>query len=147
MATHSSFIAWRIPGMGEPGGLSSMGSHRVRHDWSDLAAATYVRLYVNCISLKIKFKSQTLDVILKIKLNFKNLPMKTIRIKTYGLLGFIPEFNTRTLEIFFLNFNTFGITWISHGCICVPHPEAPIHLPLPPTSFPIPSHKLGNSLT
>ena len=32
MATHSSVLAWRIPGMGEPGGLSSMGSHRVRHD-------------------------------------------------------------------------------------------------------------------
>ena len=32
MATHSSVLAWRIPGMGEPGGLVSMGSHRVRHD-------------------------------------------------------------------------------------------------------------------
>ena len=32
-------LAWRIPGMGEPGGLQSMGSHRVGHDWSDLAAA------------------------------------------------------------------------------------------------------------
>ena len=32
MATHSSVAAWRIPGMGEPGGLPSMGSHRVRHD-------------------------------------------------------------------------------------------------------------------
>ena len=39
MATHSSVLAWRIPGMGEPGGLPSMGSHRVRHDRSDLAAA------------------------------------------------------------------------------------------------------------
>ena len=39
MATHSSVLDWRIPGMGEPGGLLSMGSHRVRHDWSDLAAA------------------------------------------------------------------------------------------------------------
>ena len=39
MATHSSVLAWRIPGTGEPGGLQSMGSHRVRHDWSDLAAA------------------------------------------------------------------------------------------------------------
>ena len=38
MATHSSVLAWRIPGMGEPGGLPSMGSHRVEHDWSDLAA-------------------------------------------------------------------------------------------------------------
>ena len=39
MATHSSILAWRIPGMGEPGGLPSMGLHRVRHDWSDLAVA------------------------------------------------------------------------------------------------------------
>ena len=39
MATHSSVLAWSIPGMGEPGGLLSMGSHRVRHDWSKLAAA------------------------------------------------------------------------------------------------------------
>ena len=39
MATHSSVLAWRIPGTGEPGGLPSMGSHRVGHNWSDLAAA------------------------------------------------------------------------------------------------------------
>ena len=39
MATHSSVLAWRIPGMGEPGGLQSMGLHRVRHNWSNLAAA------------------------------------------------------------------------------------------------------------
>ena len=39
MATHSSVLAWRIPGTGDPGGLPSMGLHRVGHDWSDLAAA------------------------------------------------------------------------------------------------------------
>ena len=39
MATHSSVLAWRIPGMGEPGGLLSMGLHRVGHDGSNLAAA------------------------------------------------------------------------------------------------------------
>ena len=39
MATHSSVLAWRIPGTGEPGGLPSMGSHRVGHDSSDLTAA------------------------------------------------------------------------------------------------------------
>ena len=39
MATHSSVLAWRIPGTGMSGGLPSMGSHRVGHDWSDLAAA------------------------------------------------------------------------------------------------------------
>ena len=38
-ATDSSALAWRIPGTGEPGGLPSMALHRVRHDWSDLAAA------------------------------------------------------------------------------------------------------------
>ena len=44
MATHSIVLAWRIPGTGEPGGLPSMGSHRVGHDWSDLAAAAAVAL-------------------------------------------------------------------------------------------------------
>ena len=44
MATHSSVLAWRILGMGKPGGLPSMGSHRVGHDWSDLAAAQLIRL-------------------------------------------------------------------------------------------------------
>ena len=45
MATHSSVLAWRIPGMGEPGRLPSMGSHRVGHDWSDLAADILLCLY------------------------------------------------------------------------------------------------------
>ena len=39
MATHSSVLAWKIPGMEEPSGLPSVGLHRVGHDWSDLAAA------------------------------------------------------------------------------------------------------------
>ena len=39
MATYSSVLAWRIPGTGEPGGPPSLGLHRVRHDWSDLAVA------------------------------------------------------------------------------------------------------------
>ena len=40
MATHSSILAWKIPGTMEPGGLPSMGSHRVGHDWSDLAVSS-----------------------------------------------------------------------------------------------------------
>ena len=39
MTTHSSVLAWRVPGKGEPGGLPSLELHRVGHDWSDLAAA------------------------------------------------------------------------------------------------------------
>ena len=48
MATHSSTLAWRIPGTGEPGGLLSVGSHRVGHDWNDLAAAV-VRAFSICL--------------------------------------------------------------------------------------------------
>ena len=44
MATHSGVLAWRIPGSGEPGGLQSMGSHRVGHDWSDLAATSVLHI-------------------------------------------------------------------------------------------------------
>ena len=52
MATHSSVLAWRIPATAEPGGLPSMGSHRVGHDWSDLAAAAdHLKLLrIVCIS-------------------------------------------------------------------------------------------------
>ena len=42
MATHSSVLAWRIPGTGEPGGLLSIGSHRVGHDRSDLVVVVVV---------------------------------------------------------------------------------------------------------
>ena len=48
MATHSTVLAWRIPAMAEPGGLPSMGSQRVGHDWSDLAAAAAVLLEREC---------------------------------------------------------------------------------------------------
>ena len=46
MATHSSVLAWRIPGTGEPGGLPSVGSHRVGHDWSDLVVVVVVVVVV-----------------------------------------------------------------------------------------------------
>ena len=56
MATHSSVLAWRIPGTGEPGGLPSMGSHRVGHDWSDLAAgAAFIFLLVDAEKLNVFF--------------------------------------------------------------------------------------------
>ena len=50
MAAHSSVLAWRIPGMAELGELPSMGSHRVGHDWSDLAAAAAAAF--SCLTLK-----------------------------------------------------------------------------------------------
>ena len=45
MATHSSVLPWKIPRSAEPGGLPSLGSHRVGHDWSNLAAAAAVVTY------------------------------------------------------------------------------------------------------
>ena len=54
MATHSSVLAWRIPGTGEPGGLPSLRSHRVGHDWSDLAAAAAdIRLHFYLVKVFI----------------------------------------------------------------------------------------------
>ena len=64
MATHSSVLSWRIPGTAGPGGLPSMGSHRVGHDWSDLAAAATAAwpfslyMYIICLPHYIIVSSQ-----------------------------------------------------------------------------------------
>ena len=50
METHSSVLTWRIPGTGKLGGLPSMGSHRVTHDWSDLAAAADIICETNSVN-------------------------------------------------------------------------------------------------
>ena len=58
MATHSSVLAWRIPGTAEPGGLPPMGSHRVGHDSSDLAAVAAARIYIDRVDTSIKQNSK-----------------------------------------------------------------------------------------
>ena len=50
MATHSSVLAWRVPGTAEPDGLPSMGSHRIGHDRSDLAVANPA-LWISMVSV------------------------------------------------------------------------------------------------
>ena len=69
MATHSSALAWRIPGMGEPGGLPSLGSHRVGHDWSDLAAAAVQSLngVVSCVNISSGLKEKKHFMWLKLR--------------------------------------------------------------------------------
>ena len=59
MATHSNILAWRIPGTEEPGGLPSLGSHRVRHNWSDLAAAALTMLLHYSFQMCLKNQWQT----------------------------------------------------------------------------------------
>ena len=61
MATHSSVLAWRIPGAGEPGGLTSMGLHRVGHDWSDLAAADNI-FFALCFTMQAKVAAPVSDI-------------------------------------------------------------------------------------
>ena len=55
MATHSSILAWKITWTEEPGRLLSMGSHRVRHNWSDLAAAAAAFTIQYCICTPLQY--------------------------------------------------------------------------------------------
>ena len=73
MATHSSILAWRIPGTGEPCGLLSMGSHRVGHDWGDLAAAALdFNYYVNWCFKHIYFVTTFCEIVKKHILSLTN---------------------------------------------------------------------------
>ena len=85
MATHSSVLAWRIPGTGEPGGLPSMGSHRVRHGWSDLAAAAMLSSLWDCeLRKSTVFISGVLENVLYVDLDksLKNSLSCTSKIST-----------------------------------------------------------------
>ena len=86
MATHSSILAWRIPGTGEPVGLLSLGSHRVRHDWSDLAAAA---------AAAVLFVKTLWAVPHVIEGNKKTLIFK----KFYDLATFLFNFKRNTWEL------------------------------------------------
>ena len=106
MATDSSILARRIPGTGEPGRLLSMGSHRVRHDWSDLAAAAA------CI--KHSFYGQKVRKLLKTNYlsgqravgerrpwphsTVKNKPLSEQR--DYGIIFFFPPSYNLSLSIY-----------------------------------------------
>ena len=81
MATHSSILAWRIPWTEEPGGLLSMGSERVGHDWSDLAQAH---------NLSWSLDSLFIGWLLYIKTNFKTLYHLLAYFTLYNRLQFHP---------------------------------------------------------
>ena len=75
MATHSSVLAWRIPGTGEPRELLFMGSHRVGHDWSDLAAAAAAAAaYVACFGQYLmRYQVWVPKKVSKTKISYKSM--------------------------------------------------------------------------
>ena len=97
MATHSSVLAWRIPGTGEPGRLPSMGSYRVRYDWSDLAAAASIYSFIDC----------TFGVIHK-----KSLPALTQKHKNFYLISSCKSFAVLGFEFrLMVHFEFLHIVW------------------------------------
>ena len=72
MAAHSSVLAWRIPGTGEPGGLPSMGLHRVGHYWSDLTAAAAA---AGKTSRPFRYGLNQIPYILEVTNKFKGLDL------------------------------------------------------------------------
>ena len=63
MATHSSVLAWRIPGTGEPGGLPSVGSHRVGHDGSDLARLPHSKTFLVAVLFEMAIPNSIIPIL------------------------------------------------------------------------------------
>ena len=115
MATHSSVLAWRVPGTGKPGGLPSMGSLRVRHDWSDLAAADCL-LVVFMIFFAVQSWKVWLGLCYLFLLLFL-LPRETDLKKNIGMIyvNVLPMFPSRSCMMSYLT-----IKCLSHfGLFCV----------------------------
>ena len=108
IATHTSILAWRIPGTGEPGGLPSMGPHRVGHDWSDLtAAAALVERHLYGIIWKcwLTFDILYMDSSLLIEVNIL-LHTRQLKFPAYTKVG--SFFITSVLLLF-------SLSWVVHG--------------------------------
>ena len=90
MITHSSVLAWRIPGTREPGELPSTGSHRVGHDWSDLAAAVISFDFPSTFSSNIMFLQTIMyikDGPLQFQTNWRVLCSQHYLLSTTSLIG------------------------------------------------------------
>ena len=132
MATHSSVLAWRTPRMGEPGGLLSMGSHKVEHDWSDLAAAAYILLFI------LNFGSE-IHIIKKIILCKQNWQMfsyyKFSSVTQSCLtLGNPMNHSTPGLPVYYqlLEFTQIHVHWVDDAI----QPSNPLSSPSPPAPNP-----------
>ena len=100
MAPHSSILAWRIPWTEEPGGLLSMGSHRVRHDWSDLAH-THARTHYRAWSIRTGTVST--DTVCVILFHLGDLPVHTLYCISIGWSFYRASLVAQTIFIIELN--------------------------------------------
>ena len=112
MATHSSVLAWRIPGTGEAGGLPSVGSHRVGHDWSDLAAAAAAADllnpdYENLLGSSLEYCMLTLFILLSTCVLYVDLVCSFLRIRNcLELHSLFAAWFRESLAYSFFLFNT-----------------------------------------
>ena len=104
MATHSSVLAWRIPGTGEPGGLPSMGSHKVGPDWSDLAAASYQHPRLGTVPPWTDWVPYTLRAADAIQAGSKKEKINVNNTLALGVLGRILTILFRRLVMLLLAF-------------------------------------------
>ena len=129
MATHSSVLAWRILGAGEPGGLPSMGSHRVRQDWSDLAAAAkYVQTIIQlnlfhilarlCSkSFKLEFSSTWTKNFQMCKLGFQEAEESEIKLPTFFRSWRTQKCSRKTFtSASMTTLKPFTLIWITTNC-------------------------------
>ena len=103
MATHSSVLAWRIPGTAEPGGLPSMGSHRVGHDWSNLAAAAAAaardgKEWEKYISKEKLFQGKKLNNLKISPIIFTHMMVKYDKVESWTkfLLNYLSKFGLKS---------------------------------------------------
>ena len=129
MATHSSVLAWRIPGTGEPDGLPSMGSHRVRHDWSDLAAVAAAMTYdVEHQSYAYLSSSHT-HVSALVRCLFRSFAHMLIRLIIFLLLSFMSSlyifdngYQICLLQIFLPSlWLLFSLSWLTFNFVSSDH--------------------------
>ena len=109
MVTHSSVFAWRIPGTGEPGGLPSMGSHRVRHDWSDLAAAAKIQTILKWAA-NFSHSSRLMTVPLPVNATFPEGSSPLPCLSAFCRVNPLLHFYLSLLEISFIS-SIFSVSW------------------------------------
>ena len=98
MATHSSVLAWRIPGTGEPGGLPSLGSHRVGHDWSKLILIytmnTILLIFVFLLTLHVCYSKNILLLLLEKIILIRRWLKNVLLEGTWSSLSSFPKWYT-----------------------------------------------------